>query len=113
MDDGLSMVGLAVMRLWVMAKVKLFDAGGIRIGYMLGSASMLISAWCDTINYSIVGQVIQKSSLLQAMWVLAAESASQSDADTEMSASSLNINAKSFPLACLAVSLLGLYHANA
>ena len=60
MDDGLSMVGLAVMRLWVMAKVKLFDAGGIRIGYMLGSASMLISAWCDTINYSIVGQVIQK-----------------------------------------------------
>ena len=32
------------MRLWVMAKVKVFDAGGIRIGYMLGSASMLVTA---------------------------------------------------------------------
>ena len=43
-DDGLSVVGLAVMRLWVMAKVKVFDAGGIRIGYMLRSASMLVNA---------------------------------------------------------------------
>ena len=43
-DDGLSVVGLAVMRLWVMAKVKVFDAGGIRIGYVLRSASMLVTA---------------------------------------------------------------------
>ena len=48
MDDGLSMVRLAVMRLWVMAKVKVFDAGRIRIGYILGSASMLVSSHCTT-----------------------------------------------------------------
>ena len=45
--SGLSMVGLAVMRLWVMEKVNVFDTGRIRLGYMSGSASTLVSKCHD------------------------------------------------------------------
>ena len=48
------------------------------------------------------------------MCILTAESASQSDVEIEMSATSLTINAKLFSSACLALSLsFDLYHDSA